>query len=41
MEKGLLNTFDKELLLKDLCSRLPYVVKVSYYGVEEERETLG
>ena len=26
MEKGLLNTFDKELLLKDLCARLPYNV---------------
>ena len=26
MEKGLLNTFDKELLLKDLCVRLPYNV---------------
>ena len=30
----------KELLFKDLCSRLPYVVKASYYGAEEERETL-
>ena len=30
---------DKELLLKDLCARLPYGVKASYYGVEEERET--
>ena len=29
MEKELLNTFDKELLLKDLCARLPYGVKVS------------
>ena len=29
MEKKLLNTFDKELLLKDLCARLPYGVKVS------------
>ena len=28
MEKGLLNTFDKELLLKDLCARLPYGVKI-------------
>ena len=28
MEKELLNTFDKELLLKDLCARLPYGVKV-------------
>ena len=26
MEKGLLNTFDKELLLKDICARLPYNV---------------
>ena len=31
---------NKELLLKDLCSRLPYGVKASYYGAEEERETL-
>ena len=30
---------DKELLLRDLCARLPYGVKASYYGVEEERET--
>ena len=29
MEKELLNTFDKELLLKDLCGRLPYGVKVN------------
>ena len=28
MEKELLNTFDKELLLKDLCARLPYGLKV-------------
>lgn len=28
MEKELLNTFDKELLLKDLCARLPYGVIV-------------
>lgn len=28
MEKELLNTFDKELLLKDLCARLPYGVKL-------------
>ena len=27
MEKELLNTFDKELLLKDICARLPYGVK--------------
>ena len=30
---------DKELLLKDLSARLPYRVKASYYGAEEERET--
>lgn len=30
---------DKELLLKDLCGRLPYGVKASYYGAEEECET--
>ena len=29
MEKELLNS-DKELLLKDLCARLPYGVKVNY-----------
>lgn len=29
----------KELLLKDLCSRLPYGIKASYYGAEEECET--
>ena len=29
MEKELLNTFDKELLIKDLSSRLPYGVKVN------------
>ena len=29
MEKELLNTFDKKLLLKDLCARLPYGVKVN------------
>lgn len=29
---------DKELLLKDLCGRLPYSVKASFYGVEEECE---
>lgn len=32
MEKGLLNTFDKELLLKDLCARLPYGVRVFVSG---------
>ena len=30
---------DKELLLKDLCARLPYYVKVEYKG--EEYEVLG
>lgn len=29
---------NKELLLKDLSARLPYKVKASYYGAEEERE---
>ena len=29
----------KELLLKDLCARLPYGIKAFYYGAEEERET--
>ena len=28
MEKELLNTFDKELLLKDICARLPYGVQI-------------
>lgn len=30
---------EKDLLLKDLCARLPYGVKASYYGAEEECET--
>lgn len=31
---------DKEkLLFKDLCARLPYGIKASYYGIEEEQET--
>lgn len=30
---------DKELLLRDLCGRLPYGVKASYYGADEECET--
>lgn len=30
---------DKELLIRDLCARLPYGIKASYYGAEEERET--
>ena len=29
----------KKLLFKDLCARLPYGIKASYYGTEEERET--
>lgn len=29
---------DKDLLLQDLCARLPYKVKASYYGAEEECE---
>ena len=29
----------KELLLKDICARLPYGIKASYYGSEEECET--
>ena len=28
----------KELLIKDICGRLPYGIKASYYGAEEERE---
>ena len=31
---------DKELLLKDLCARLPYGVKALYYGSEEEMLTV-
>ena len=30
---------DKELLLKDICARLPYGIKASYYDVQEECET--
>lgn len=30
---------DKELLLRDLCARLPYGIKASYYGADEECET--
>ena len=30
---------DKELLVKDISARLPYGIKASYYGVEEECET--
>ena len=29
---------EKQLLLKDLCARLSYGVKASYYGAEEECE---
>lgn len=29
----------KDLLLKDLSARLPYGIKASYYGAEEECET--
>lgn len=31
---------DKEILLKDICARLPYSVKANYYGAEEERECI-
>lgn len=31
---------DKDILLKDLCARLPYKVKASYYGAEEECECI-
>ena len=40
MGKELLNTFNKELLLKDLCARLPYSVKVQSYNYEEDIETI-
>ena len=39
MEKGLLNTFDKELLLKDLSARLSYHVRLKVWlkdGTTEE-----
>ena len=29
----------KELLLRDLCARLPYGIKASFYGADEECET--
>ena len=29
----------KELLRRDLCARLPYGIKASYYGADEECET--
>ena len=31
---------DKELLLKDLCARLPYGVKLQSYSYEEDIETI-
>ena len=31
---------EKDLLLKDLCGRLPYGVKAQYYGSEEEMLTV-
>ena len=31
---------DKELLLKDLCARLPYGIRAFYYGVEDEIESV-
>ena len=30
----------KELLLKDLCARLPYGIRAFYYGVEDEIESI-
>ena len=39
MEKELLNTFDKEILFKDLCARLPYHPRVKVWlkdGTTEE-----
>lgn len=29
----------KEILIRDLCGRLPYGIKASYYGADEECET--
>lgn len=34
-----MNEKEKDLLIKDLCARLPYGIKASYYGAEEECET--
>lgn len=31
---------DKELLLKDLCARLPYHVKADFYGEIEEQQCI-
>ena len=33
-------TQDKKLLLKDLCARLPYGVKVQRHGYEDDVETI-
>ena len=41
MEKELLNTFDKKLLLKDLCARLPYGVKCQLDYNNEDVADLG
>lgn len=30
----------KELLLKDICERLPYGIRAFYYGVEDEIESV-
>lgn len=30
---------DKDLLIRDICSRLPYKIKASFYGEIEECET--
>lgn len=44
MEKEILNTLDKDLLLKDLCGRLPYNPLISIngekYRMEEIRHSL-
>ena len=34
-----MNEDNKKLLLKDLCARFPYGVKVKYYDVEDERDS--
>lgn len=39
MENGMTQE-DKDLLLKDLCGRLPYKVMAQYYDSEDECETL-
>lgn len=40
MKDKIMTQEEKELLLKDLCGRLPYGVKASYYGAEEECECI-